>query len=65
MQKLCRNFSKFNIKYNKKTTESYQQRQKVRKRKIINPMVTSGVDQIWQMDLIDFQKYAQYNDGYK
>src|SRR5579885_788850 len=40
--------------------ESYQQRIPVRKRKIIKPIITTGVDQIWQMDLIDFQKYAKY-----
>jgi hypothetical protein len=47
-----------------KKYSSYQQRQRVRTRKIVKPTITTAPLQHWQMDLIDLKKYSAQNDGY-
>lgn len=46
-----------------RTFHSWQQRQPVKKRKIVKPIITTAPDQIWQMDLLELGKKYQDN-GY-
>src|SRR5579875_3287082 len=48
-----------------RTFESYQQRKHIPIRKSVRPIITNGPFERWQMDLIIFEKYAEYNKNNK
>ena len=45
--------------------ESYSLHKPVRRRFRRNHVISAGIDDLWQCDLIDMVKFAEWNDGYK